>query len=74
LGFLRKDVAMGMLGTLFLSGPQLVVASTVLATFFPCLATAALLFRELGIKGALFATSVMLSISLTAGTILNIIF
>jgi ferrous iron transport protein B len=39
LGFLRKDVALGMLAPLGLSGKQLVIASVVLAMSFPCIAT-----------------------------------
>lgn len=43
VGFFRKDVAVGMLGTLGLTAKQLVVAVTVLAMFFPCIATFAVL-------------------------------
>ena len=39
IGFLRKDVALGMLAPLALSAKQLVVGSVVLAMFFPCIAT-----------------------------------
>ncbi|GAI04928.1 unnamed protein product, partial [marine sediment metagenome] len=39
IGFLRKDVAMGMLAPLALTAKQLVISSTVLAMFFPCVAT-----------------------------------
>ncbi|MFC1981832.1 FeoB small GTPase domain-containing protein, partial [Chloroflexota bacterium] len=39
IGFLRKDVAMGMLAPLALTSGQLVVGSVVLAMTFPCIAT-----------------------------------
>ncbi|MFC2140653.1 FeoB small GTPase domain-containing protein, partial [Candidatus Auribacterota bacterium] len=38
IGFLRKDLAIGMLGTLGLTAKQLVIAATVLSMFFPCIA------------------------------------
>ena len=50
LGILRKDVALGMLGTLGLSPTQLVVATVTLAMTFPCIATFIGLWRELGGK------------------------
>jgi len=36
IGFLRKDLAVGMLVPLGLTGKQLVIASVVLAMYFPC--------------------------------------
>ena len=39
MGFLRKDLAVGMLMPLGLTFHQLVVASMMLAMFFPCIAT-----------------------------------
>ncbi|MDX2480335.1 MAG: nucleoside recognition domain-containing protein [Desulfuromusa sp.] len=50
IGFLRKDVAVGMLEPLDLSIKQLIIACTVLAIYFPCIATFAVLIRELGGK------------------------
>ena len=48
VGFLRKDVAVGMLGPLNLTTKQLVIGSTILAVYFPCIATFVVLIRELG--------------------------
>ncbi|GAH88259.1 unnamed protein product, partial [marine sediment metagenome] len=48
IGFLRKDVALGMLAPLALTAEQLVVGCVVLAMFFPCIATFVVLLRELG--------------------------
>ena len=73
IGFLRKDVAVGMLGTLGLSVKQLVVASTVLAMFFPCIATFVVLFKELGIKDTFKSVLIMLISSLVVGGLLNVI-
>lgn len=72
IGFLRKDVALGMLATLSLSAGQMVVGSVVLAMFFPCIATFAVLGRELGVVDMLKATAVMLVASLATGGVLNI--
>jgi len=73
VGFLRKDMAMGMLGALGLSAKQLVVGSVVLAMFFPCIASFVMLTRELGVKGVLAATGVMIAASLAIGSLLNLI-
>ena len=39
IGFLRKDVGIGMFAPLDMTASQLVVASVVLALYFPCVAT-----------------------------------
>ena len=73
VGFLRKDVAIGMLGPLNLTTKQLVVGSTVLAIYFPCIATFAVLVKELGIKDMLKSASIMISVAILVGTFLNLI-
>lgn len=73
IGFLRKDVAVGMLGTLDLTVKQLVVGATVLAMSFPCVATFVILFRELGITDMLKSVLIMLMTSLIVGGLLNAI-
>jgi len=73
IGFLRKDVAVGMLGTLDLTAKQLVVAATALAMSFPCIATFVVMFRELGITDTLKSVLVMLISSLIVGGLLNAI-
>lgn len=72
LGFLRKDVALGILAPLNLTPEQLVVASTVLAVYFPCLATFLILLRELGWRDMLKVTGIMLATALAAGTFVNL--
>jgi len=73
IGFLRKDVAIGMLAPLGLSAGQLVVGSVVLAMFFPCIATFVVLLRELGITGMLKSAAIMVTTALVVGGVLNLI-
>jgi len=73
IGFLRKDVALGMLGPLNLTAQQLVVGSVVLAMSFPCIATFIVLLKELGLKDMLKATGIMIFSAFLVGGILNLI-
>jgi len=73
LGFLRKDVSVGMLAPLGLSFKQSVVACVVLVMQFPCIATFAVLWREFGTRDMLVILLTMFIMSLTAGGLLNII-
>jgi ferrous iron transport protein B len=73
IGFLRKDVALGMLAPLALTSGQLVVGSVVLAMLFPCIATFVVMFRELGWANMLKAVGVMIVAALVTGGILNLI-
>jgi len=71
VGFLRKDVAVGMLAPLDLSLRQLIVASVVLTTYFPCVATFVVLLRELGLKDMLKSACIMVIVTFSAGALLN---
>ena len=73
VGFLRKDAAMGMLGTLALTAKQLVISSTVLAMFFPCVATFVMLARELGARDLLKAIGIMIAAVLVIGALQNLV-
>ena len=73
IGFLRKDVALGMLAPLALTAKQLVVGSVVLAMFFPCIATFVILLRQIGVINMLKSAGIMLSAALITGGILNLI-
>ena len=73
IGFLRKDVAIGMLGPLNLTTKQLVIGSTVLAIYFPCIATFIMLVRELGIKDMLKSAVIMMFVALIVGAVLNLV-
>jgi ferrous iron transport protein B len=73
IGFLRKDLAVGMLAPLNLTNGQLVVGSVVLAMFFPCIATFVVLFKELGLRRLILSIAIMLLSSLVLGSVLNLI-
>ena len=73
VGFLRKDAAMGMLSTLALTARQLVISSTVLAMFFPCVASFVVLARELGVRDLFRATGIMLAAVLVMGGLQNLV-
>ncbi len=73
IGFLRKDMAIGMLGGLDLTTDELVVGSVVLSMFFPCIASFVVLGRELGVKGLLGAIGIMLIATVVVGSLLNLI-
>ncbi len=73
VGFLRKDVAMGMLTPLALTAKQLVISSTVLAMFFPCVATFVIMARELGVRDLLKAVGIMIAAALIMGSLQNLV-
>jgi len=73
IGFLRKDVAVGMLAPLGLSLKQLIIACVVLTAYFPCAATFAVLLREFGARDMLKATALMILVALIVGGALNLI-
>ena len=73
IGFMRKDVAMGMLAPLGLTASQLVVGSVVLAMFFPCMATFVVMLRELGPLDMLKSVGIMVLVAMISGSFLNII-
>ena len=73
VGFLRKDVAVGMLIPLGLTVKQLIIASVVLAMYFPCVATFTTLVKELGVVDMLKSATIMIISSLVVGGLLNLI-
>jgi len=73
VGFLRKDAATGMLTPLALTAKQLLISSTVLAMFFPCVATFVILARELGARDLLKAVGIMLAAALIMGSLQNLV-
>lgn len=72
-GFLRKDLAVGMLVPLHLTPHQFVIAVTILTIYFPCIATFTVLLKELGLKDMLKSTVIMILTALTVGAILKLI-
>lgn len=73
MGFLRKDVAVGMLAPLELTTKQLVVASTVLAIYFPCIAAFVVLLKELGIRDMVKSAGIMLALAIIVGSLMNLL-
>lgn len=73
MGFLRKDLATAMLAPMHLTANQLVVATTVLAVSFPCIATFAVLIKELGMKDMFKTVFSMLIIAIVVGTVLHLL-
>lgn len=73
VGFLRKDVAVGMLRPLELSIRQLIVGATILGVYFPCAATFFVLIKELGVKDMMKSIGIMLSTAVVVGGLLNIV-
>jgi ferrous iron transport protein B len=71
VGFLRKDVAIGMLAPLGLNFRQLIVASSVLTIYFPCVATFIVLLKELGVKDMIKSAVIMVFTALIAGGTVN---
>ncbi|MFH1552686.1 MAG: ferrous iron transporter B [Candidatus Omnitrophota bacterium] len=73
IGFLRKDVAVGMLAPMELTTKQLITACTILAIYFPCLATFIVMVRELGARDMAKSALIMILTTVIVGSILNII-
>jgi ferrous iron transport protein B len=74
VGFLRKDLAVGMLLTVEGIGVyQLVIAATMLTIYFPCVASFIVLLRELGVKDMIKAALIMISTAAVVGIVLRLI-
>ncbi|MBN2407062.1 MAG: ferrous iron transporter B [Elusimicrobia bacterium] len=73
VGFLRKDVAVGMLAPLGMTLKQLIIACVVLTMYFPCAATFTVMLREFGLKDMIKATLIMLASTIITGGLLNLI-
>jgi len=73
VGFMRKDIAIGMLAPLGLSAGQLVVGCVVLTMFFPCVAAFVMFAKELGFKKLLAAMCIMIISTIIVGGLLNLV-
>ncbi len=60
IGFLRKDVAVGMLAPLNLDLKQTIIASVILSIYFPCVATFIMLVKELGVWDMIKSVGIMI--------------
>jgi ferrous iron transport protein B len=72
IGFMRKDIAIGMLAPLGLSAGQLVIGCVVLTMFFPCVAAFVVFAKELGFKKLLAAMAIMIVATIIVGGLLNL--
>ena len=73
VGFLRKDVAVGMLVPLGLTMKEMIIASVILTMYFPCIATFTVLIKELNMPDMIKASLIMLTTTVTVGGLLNVI-
>lgn len=73
IGFLRKDIGIGMFAPLGMTPEQLVISSVVLAMYFPCVATFMVMLKELGIAGTLKSVALRLAAALLVGTMLHLL-
>lgn len=73
IGFLRKDIAAGLLIPLNMTVKQLIIASVFLSMSFPCIATFIIFLKELGIKYLLAATAIMIMATMFVAGMLNLI-
>lgn len=71
IGFIRKDVAAGLLMPLALDPRQLFIGVMLLTISFPCVATFAVLLKELGIKDFIKSTALMILVGIIVGAGLN---
>lgn len=72
-GFLRKDLAVGMLLPLGMNPLQLVIAATMLTMYFPCVAAFVVLLKELGVRNMIKSALIMVGTAAIVGIILRII-
>ena len=73
VGFLRKDVAVGMLVPLGLTIKEMIIASVILTMYFPCIATFTVLIKELNTADMVKASLIMLTSTIIVGGFLNLI-
>ncbi|MCD6402989.1 MAG: ferrous iron transporter B [Candidatus Aenigmarchaeota archaeon] len=71
MGFLRKDIAMSMLLPINMTEKQAIIASVILAMYFPCMATFVIVFKELCARDLIKMVFIMLLVSFLVGGFLN---
>ncbi|MGE4275384.1 MAG: ferrous iron transport protein B, partial [Candidatus Methanomethylophilaceae archaeon] len=84
VGVIRKEMALGMLLTLFsvgavsdlsvyLSPEQFFIFGLVMAIYLPCLATMAVLWREFGLRDTLLISLCSISLAFAVGSFFNLL-
>lgn len=74
LGFLRKDVSIALLAPLNLSSFQFIIASIFLVIYTPCISSLFALIREVGFWSGVKLMGIILTTSVLAAALLNLIF
>ena len=74
VGFLRKDVAVGMIAPLRLTLAQTVVACVVLTLYFPCVGSFVIIWKELGFRDMAKVVGLMMLSAAGVGGFLNAAF
>lgn len=78
IGFLRKDIATGIIAPLLDKGVidlyQAIVVVVILAVYFPCMATFAVFLKEMGVKDTAKSALLMIGVALGIGGFLNLLF
>ncbi len=74
LGIVRKDIAAGLLVPLGLTAAQTMTATVLLSLTFPCIATFAVLFSELGWRDTMKSIGIMLLCAVAFGGIAQFVF
>ena len=72
-GFLRKDLAIGLLGGIELTAWQMFTSVVILSIYFPCLATFALMVKEENVREFLATILVLIVVVFAFGGLLHLI-
>ncbi len=71
-GIIRKDAAVALLEPLRLNGAQMITGVTTLIIYFPCMATFAVLLKELGLKDTAKSFLIMIGATLATGAYMRL--
>ena len=75
IGFLRKDVATGILAPMLRNGTldlyQAIIIVVMLIVYFPCAATFVVFLKEMGVRDTLKSVGVMMGVAVVTGGLLN---
>jgi ferrous iron transport protein B len=71
VGFLRKDVAVGMLAPLHMGLKQTIVACVVISMYIPCVATFAVMLREMGMRDTAKSIAIIVGSAFATGGFIN---
>jgi ferrous iron transport protein B len=72
-GFLRKDLAVGMLGGIEMTSYQMITSVVLLCIYFPCLATFALILKEENWKEFLATIACLIAVLFVYGGLIHLV-